>query len=644
MMEGDYDIEKLMQAMALYTSSQKDTRSSEYLIVQRNCLNTLLGDPALSVSGSNAVARLLHNNSDIISHFTKLEVSLVKQALSNEEEEMNLDEGGHEEHKGDPGDTPIQSDIDTSPCGHLGKEQNQAFQYILEHVKNKVNGIASDNMMLIVHGGPGVGKSTMAKALVKRLRSFHMEVLSCAPTGIASSLLVDGRTLHSLFKLRVPKSNEKDKSYNKTLPPLNEPQLIAVRETFRDVAVLLVDESSMIDPAILFHMSSRLQQIRNRPHEPFGGMPIVLLGDFFQLKPVKGTAFFDAAMKDVPVGKHASPYAYGRELLKLFTMVTFTEQFRSKDEVHTASINQMRCLDSGQFFTQNILNSFKVLSPEDLEDVTDTEGILHPSPFRTAPIIVTSNRERHEINLSQSQRYGKANGVPILQWRKQIIVSDDVGEVVSDILYEQEPDLTGLFVEGAPAHLTDNMNATSGLANGTPVILHSVLLSDDDDPEFYRQKVASASPGDVINIPVPYAINVEIQSIDAAKFLKKHKSLVAGKVVIPLTYKSDSKNKIKMEDQNIYYKSHSYQIAFGVTFHKIQGQTVPRIILDLNKRPGRTLGSLDFHGLYVGLTRVEYCEHIRILPCHDDDNFKHLLTLKPNSNLKAWLNVVPNLE
>ena len=66
------------------------------------------------------------------------------------------------------------------------------------------------------------------------------------------------------------------------------------------------------------------------------------------------------------------------------------------------------------------------------------------------------------------------------------------------------------------------------------------------------------------------------------------------------------------------------------------------IILDLNKRPG-ALGSLDFHALYVGLTRVEFRDDIRILPCHDDENFKHLLNLKPKPNLREWLNSVSRL-
>ena len=83
-------------------------------------------------------------------------------------------------------------------------------------------------------------------------------------------------------------------------------------------------------------------------------------------------------------------------------------------------------------------------------------------------------------------------------------------------------------------------------------------------------------------------------------------------------------------------------LAFAITYHKVQGQTMDKIILDLNKRP-TTLKQLDFHAFYVGMTRVELPQHIRILPCQDDDNFKHLLKLKPQKKLKSWLDNIKQI-
>jgi hypothetical protein len=578
-------------------------------------------------------------NIEVISCFTEEEISMVKRSLSNKSKRRG---DGYEEHEGNSQHEV--KEIDTSACDRLGREQNQAFQHILAHIKNKHNGAQEDNMLLIIHGGPGVGKSTMTKELVKRLQAYGKEVLSCAPTGIAASLLVDGRTMHNLFMLPKPKKNDTTRSLNMEIQPLSYEKLLEARDIFQNAEIVLIDEASMIDPIALYHINCRLKQIKACPSKHFGGLPVALLGDFFQLKPVKATAFFDAVTKEIPLQKKSTPYAHGCELIKLFKMVTFTEQFRSKDAVHTASINQMRRMDTSQAFTQSILDSLQILSPSDLKDTVDSDGIRRPSPYRTAPIIVACNLERQEINLSQAVRFAKAKGVPVLRWQKDLIIKNDVGEAVSDLLHRNNPLLTGIFVEGAPAHLKENLNANSGLANGTPTILHSILLSDKNEPDAYREIVANATPGEIIDIPVPHAIVVDIPGINPVQFALQHKSLVEGKVVIPLVYKKDPNNVIKLgKDQKLYYKSHSYDIAFGITFHKIQGQTVPKIILDLNKRPGKHLGSIDFHALYVALTRVEYADDIRILPCQDDLQFKHLLKLKPTPSLSEWLNVVLRL-
>jgi hypothetical protein len=193
----------------------------------------------------------------------------------------------------------------------------------------------------------------------------------------------------------------------------------------------------------------------------------------------------------------------------------------------------------------------------------------------------------------------------------------------------------------SPGILKVNLNATSGLANGTPVVLHSLMFQDKDNPEQIRQEISNAQPGQVVNVPVPYAVIVTVESINYDKWNRTHESLSENKVVIPLTSKSNG-DKITLDDQTVFYKSHPFELAFSVTFHKVQGQTVQSIILDLNQRPS-ALGSIDFHAIYVGLTRVKYRNDIRILPCHDSNKFKHLLKLKPKANLKEWLKKVPRL-
>jgi hypothetical protein len=173
-------------------------------------------------------------------------------------------------------------------------------------------------------------------------------------------------------------------------------------------------------------------------------------------------------------------------------------------------------------------------------------------------------------------------GVPILRWKRDLCSQDilsDLGDAYCDMLYANEPELMGIFVQGAPAILNDNLNPSAGLANGTPIVLHSIMFSEDEDSAHWAALIAAAQPGDIIDVPVPYAVLVAVPSIDPNKWIHDgHKTHVPGSVVIPLVNKANRKNKVDIDDSNtISYKNHMHDLAFAVTYHKMQGQTVIKI-------------------------------------------------------------------
>ena len=56
----------------------------------------------------------------------------------------------------------------------------------------------------------------------------------------------------------------------------------------------------------------------------------------------------------------------------------------------------------------------------------------------------------------------------------------DENSAVLEELRREFSELQGAFVPGAPGHLLANMNASKGLANGTPIIYHSLTFNECD--------------------------------------------------------------------------------------------------------------------------------------------------------------------
>ena len=61
------------------------------------------------------------------------------------------------------------------------------------------------------------------------------------------------------------------------------------------------------------------------------------------------------------------------------------------------------------------------------------------------------------------------------------------------------------------------------------------------------------------------------------------------------------------------YEAHSVTISFALTYHKLQGQTLSKLILDLNKA-SKGAGALSLRHVYVGMSRVKTTNCLRILP------------------------------
>lgn len=140
-------------------------------------------------------------------------------------------------------------------------DEQQAVYDRIEHTREH----------LFITGRAGTGKSTLLNYL-----AWHTSktIVVCAPTGVAA-LGVGGQTIHSLFRL--PTGIIAD---HELTQPTELKKLLSAIDT------LVIDEVSMVNADLMDAIDRSLRQARSRPHDPFGGVQVIMFGDPYQLPPV----------------------------------------------------------------------------------------------------------------------------------------------------------------------------------------------------------------------------------------------------------------------------------------------------------------------------------------------------------------------
>ena len=128
---------------------------------------------------------------------------------------------------------------------------------------------------IFVTGRAGTGKSTLLNHLSW---NTSKQLVISAPTGVAA-LNVGGQTIHSLFRLPIGVIADHDIE-----------QSAELRKLLNTIDALVIDEVSMVNADLLDAVDRSMRQARQRPHEAFGGVQVVLFGDPYQLAPVPGDA------------------------------------------------------------------------------------------------------------------------------------------------------------------------------------------------------------------------------------------------------------------------------------------------------------------------------------------------------------------
>lgn len=157
-------------------------------------------------------------------------------------------------------------------------ELENGIQY--ERLQKKAISDAVKNSVLILTGGPGTGKTTVVRAIIRIFESMGLDIALATPTGRAAKRLsevtgMETKTIHRMLEMDF--TGESGHTFHRDENSLLEED------------VIIIDEASMID---LFLMEALLRAIRP-------GARLILIGDANQLPPVEaGYVFRDILESD----------------------------------------------------------------------------------------------------------------------------------------------------------------------------------------------------------------------------------------------------------------------------------------------------------------------------------------------------------
>lgn len=400
---------------------------------------------------------------------------------------------------------------------------------------------------VFISGPAGSGKTTIVNRFIETIDAEYngkFNVAVTASTGIAASL-IGGQTIHSWAGLGIDTAPFNSKK----LPQ----QFWSRREALKYADVLIIDEISML-PAWLFEKLDATLKYARRNQKPFGGIQLVLLGDFLQLPPVSGRD--DADLN--------TDYA-----IKSDAWAAADIRYCYMDKTHRATDPKLKYL-LHKISTDTV--------DEKTEQLTQSRvgGYSMKDPKKTYTTLFTTNKNVDAYNKAELDK----NPNRLVKVRG--IVSGTAKNI--EKIYKSNNILDEIELKvGATVMLTSNTrNEQSGIlyANGSIGVIETFL-------------------GEVPRVRFNDGTVVSIER-------KKYE----------LTEKKKGP-KLKGDAEDYFYEvplasvqQFPLRLGYAITVHKSQGQTFDGVVVDLSKCFTPGLG-------YVALSRVRSLDDLVILDINE---------------------------
>ena len=203
-------------------------------------------------------------------------------------------------------------------------------------------------------GPAGAGKTFVLNQFIKLAKADGKRVSVTATTGLAATHL-GGTTIHSWAGIGVQDSL-----------PRGFAEHIAKgrREIIEKTDVLIIDEISMLHDFRLDMVDEACRLVRKEPDLPFGGIQLIMSGDFFQLPPInRGDSRAGSFVVNADVWRDLDP-----------VICYLEEQHRQDDEQLLDILNAIRAGDVRRHHAESLMARTEVY-PDDIEQITELHTV-----------------------------------------------------------------------------------------------------------------------------------------------------------------------------------------------------------------------------------------------------------------------------
>ncbi|ANB13261.1 Rrm3p [Sugiyamaella lignohabitans] len=480
---------------------------------------------------------------------------------------------------------------------HSTNSQTTEFKGVVKSSKNlteeqqRVIRVAKARKNLFFTGAAGTGKSFLLKELISQLNSSHRPgaVAVTATTGLAA-INVGGQTLHRWAGIGLGKDPVDDlvKRIKKNKKSVSQ---------WQNAAVLIIDEVSMLDGDLFEKLDKIGREIRKFPRVPFGGIQVIVCGDFYQLPPVPDKGRKVSFCFQTKIWQEA-----------IEEQIELTTVFRQEGDQRL--INMLSALRQNNL-TPEIISQFKALQ----RPLVYKDGIEPIELYPTKEQVARANKQKL-ANLKGLSFHFPAKD--IVQSGHEFIAKAFFNSLLVDDELTLKLGCQVLFVRNDSENNLVNGSQGRVISFVAQRDMWESLASDSAAFEAYSSCIKNCPAGITLGSYIRQEIGKMQIEDNSIKLLEALATQCDNRSLYPVVDFDGNKqfiephefkleNTAKQPVEVVATRSHLPLIlSWALSIHKAQGQTLPRVKMNLTR-------SFESGQVYVAVSRATCTDSLEIV-------------------------------